>query len=141
MNSRNEFDDTKLNDAGQKMVRELVSNLPEDELSLAWRSALNEQLLQTAQAKRKRQRFLFVFRPAMGLALAGAMAAVVMIRTSQMSIPTVRDTSNLEAVLVQDHQQNIVMSDLAGFSMIPAESRPTEGSISDPWSEFDLESL
>jgi hypothetical protein len=40
-----------------------------------------------------------------------------------------------------DHQQSIVMSDVAGFGVNPLESRPTESNLGDDWSEVDFESL
>ena len=138
---RTEFDDTLLEGSGQEFVRKLVANVPDDELSMAWRSSLNERLRAEAAPAPKRQRMAWFLRPALGLAFAGALAAVVMLRTSPMETPTVRKSGNLEAALVQDHQQTIVMSDVAGFGMNPMESRPTETSMGEDWSEVDFESL
>ncbi len=136
---KTEFDDTLLEGSGQEFVRKLVSNVPDDELSLAWRSALNERLLVAAPLKK--QKMAWFLRPAMGLAFAGALAAVVMIRTSPMETPIVRSTGTLEAALVRDHQQNLMMSDVAGLGVNPLESRPTESSVGDDWSEVDFTSL
>jgi hypothetical protein len=141
MNRENQFDDSKLQSEGQMMVKNLVSSLPEDQLSMAWRSSLNEQLLKTAAKTRRRQYLGWIARPAFGLAFAGALAAVVMIRTAPVPASHVRSSGRLEAALVQEHQQNLLMSDVAGVGMMPSESRPTENAASEDWSEVDLESL
>lgn len=141
MNRGNQFDDSKLEGEGQMMVKTLVSSLPEEELSMAWRSSLNEELRKTAVKSRRRQYLGWIARPAFGLAFAGALAAVVMIRTAPTSTPSVRSSGRLEAALVQEHQQNLLMSDVAGVGMYPIESRPTENAPADDWSEVDLESL
>ena len=139
---RTQFDDKMLEGAGQEFVRNLVSSVPDDELSMAWRSSLNERLLVTAQqTQKKKQRVAWFLRPAMGLSLTGALAALLMIRTAPMTMPAVRSSGNLEAALVQDHQQNLVMSDVAGLGVNPMESRPTESIMSDDWAEVDFESL
>ncbi len=138
---RKEFDDTLLEGSGQEFVRGLVANVPDDDLSMAWRSSLNERLLQTAHVAPKKQRMAWFLRPAMGLAFASALAAVLMIRMSPPSSSIVRTTGSLEAALVRDHEQNIVMSDVAGLGVNPMESRPTDSNLGDDWSEVDFESL
>ncbi len=57
-------------------LRGLVHSLPEETVSLKWRSELNERLLMDA-AKPKRSWFAWMWRPAAGLAVAGAVTAVV----------------------------------------------------------------
>ena len=142
MKMKNEFDDRMLESDGQQQVRQLVSGLPEDTLSMAWRSSLNEKLMQNAKQNRRRQLLTWTLRPALGLGLAGIFAFVVMFRASTVSEPApVHKTNQLEAALVHDHEQNLLMSDVAGVGLNPIESRPTQSTESDAWSEVDFESL
>src|SRR5690606_38106834 len=100
--NRNQIDDAKLTSPGQEKIREIVSGLPVDSLSMAWRSSLNEQLRQTATVARKRRRFQLLMRPAVGLAAAGALAVVAMLQTGGLkSGPTSVASGTLEAALVQ----------------------------------------
>lgn len=143
MRTRKEIDDNLLESTGQLQVRELVSNLPDDSLSLAWRSSLNEKLLVTAQKSRRRQMLTtWIMKPAFGLALAGAFAAVIMFRVSGMEDPLPVAQGHLEAALVREHQQNVTLSDVVGYGINPMESHPTEGAVSmEDWSEVDIDSL
>jgi hypothetical protein len=141
MKRRNEFDDKLLEGEGQALVHKLVAGMPDEDLSMAWRSALNERLLETAAHQRRRQRVAWFMRPAMGLAFAGALAAVVMIRTAPVGAPIRTHSGALEAALVQDHRQNAFTSEVAGLGVNPLESRPTEVITGSDWSEFELESL
>lgn len=60
-------------------VRALVQGLPEETVSLQWRSELNERILATA-AKPQRSWLAWAWRPAVGLALTASLAAAVMFR-------------------------------------------------------------
>jgi hypothetical protein len=140
MNRGNEFNDSLLEADGQKLIQRLVAEVPDDELSLAWRSSLNEQLIQVAAVKHKK-RSSWLLKPAFGLAFAGALAAVVMIRTAPVNTPSVESSGTLEAALVRDHQQSMIVSDVVGIGLNPLESRPTDVPPLDEWSEVDLESL
>ena len=74
----NEVEDAKLNSAGQMAIRSMIQALPEEPVSMAWRSALNEQLLASAAKQRKKRRLLWFASPAAGLTLVTALAFVVM---------------------------------------------------------------
>lgn len=136
--------DKALASVGQEQVRQLVSQLPEDTLSMAWRSSLNEKLLEASAANARRKRRAWMFRPAFGLAVAGALAAIAFIQPSfRNGSPSVsHSTGTLEAALVMDHQTNVELSDLSGAGLNPAEASPSQNISTDgEWSDIDLDSL
>jgi hypothetical protein len=142
-----EVDDKALESPAQKQVHELVSQLPEDSLSLAWRSALNEKLLATAP-KPRRSVWTWMMKPAAGLAVAGALAVVLISRTgispSPSPVAVNQTTSNgqLEAALIQDHRELVQVSDVVGAGLNPEESSPSETlTLDGNWNEYDFESL
>lgn len=89
-------------------VKRLVAELEEDVPSLAWRSALNEQLAKQTPASKQSKRSWLGRWGWTGLALAGALAVVAI-------VPLVRKTSAagdlapkapIEATLVAAHQES-----------------------------------
>jgi hypothetical protein len=137
------MDDAMLESPAQDQMRELVSSLPEDSLSLSWRSELNEKLLASAQKSKQSKRISWVLRPTLGLAAAGALALVVVIRSGPTATTPMAQRSGLEAALVRDHRQTVELTDVVGAGLNPLESHPTsevrvEGS---DWSEVDFENL
>lgn len=143
--------DEKLEGASQQAIRSVVKGLPEDTLSMAWRSSLNEKILAEAAVKPKRRSVSWFLRPALGLGLACTLAVVVLFRghgvSPSSSLPA--DTEGLEAALVNVHQQATLASDVAGVGLSPVEmvaySSPSSSSNSrsamPQWSEADLDSL
>ena len=137
------IDDSMLESPAQDRMRELVSSLPEDSLSLAWRSQLNERLLESAGRSRRRSRMLWVLKPSLGLAMAGALAAVVMLKLDTVQPVVAHQNSGLEAALVQDHRSSVELTDMVGAGLNPLESHPTSSYAADgsDWNEVDLDSL
>lgn len=137
--------DERLESPAQVAVRNAVKALPEDNLSLAWRSGLNEQLLQVAEKQRRRRRAWFFLKPAVGLAAACGLAAVVLMHSFT---PAVRmktsKSSDLSAALVSFHQDASMSVDVSGTSINPIEAtndRSEPSATSADWSEYDVESL
>jgi len=137
-------DNERLESSAQQAMRAVVQALPDEEPSLAWRSALNERLLETAAQSRRRQRVVWFLRPALGLGLAGALAAVVMLRTSPepRSLPTVQDGAGIEAELLATHRQSTNFVDVAGAGLDADEASYVGTPAVNPiWNEADIESL
>lgn len=136
--------DAQLATPAQNAMRDFVRALPEDAPSMAWRSGLNEALLAEGAKRQRRRRFFWVFRPAVGLAMAGALAAVFVIRTSSVVVPTPQPTTSFEAELLSAHTQVSQFADVAGSGVRPTEatyvSRDRSSEDFD-WSEVDIESL
>ncbi len=135
--------DDRLGSPAQQQMRELITKLPEDSLSLAWRSSLNERLLQTAATKQKKARWSWTLKPALGFAVAGAFAAIALLNTAApLSTQTVATDGILEAAIVQDHRHSAAFSDVVGVGVNPLEPVPVSRSTDDyGWSEADIESL
>jgi hypothetical protein len=122
MNARNEFDDSMLENPQQNAMRDLVSKLPEESLSMAWRSSLNEKLMAEAVPVQRKRSFFRILQPALGVAAVAAMATVLMVRSAPVvDLPSF----SIEQALVQDHRHNMVLSDLVGAGLNPLETTPT----------------
>ena len=138
-----DVEDGKLNSAGQQAIRSIVSGLPEEPLSMAWRSSLNEQLLLVAAKQQKKRRFLWVARPLAGVSFATALAVIVLIQPFSHKAVVVPD-HGLESAIMADHHQSAAASDVTSAGLNFNEVT-TEANASDPedgvWSESDVESL
>lgn len=146
MSNQPEPTDAQLATSAQIAMRDVVRALPEESLSMAWRSGLNEALLAEGAKRQRRRRFLWLFRPAAGLAMAGALAAVFVIRTSTVVDPAPKPTTtpSLEAELLSAHNQVSQYADVAGSGVRPTDAAyASRDRTSDDWdwTEVDIESL
>jgi hypothetical protein len=131
--------DQKLNTPGQQAVREVVRSLPEETVSLAWRSSLNEELLK--MAKPRRPWYTLMWRPAVALAFAGALATVALLRTPEVA-PN-RDV-RMEAALLAAHEQATALTEVTGSGLTPVEVAYGVNQAPvriEEFSEVDIESL
>jgi len=141
--------DEKLESASQQAMRAVVKGLPDDTLSMTWRSSLNEKLLAEVAAQPKRRRTVWFLRPALGLGLACTLAVVVIFRgtTGAPNAQSTAGTEGLEAALVSVHRQATLDSEVAGVGVSPLEMVSYGSSASSPisappqWTEADLDSL
>jgi hypothetical protein len=143
-----EFDsglDQRLQSPAQLAVRDAVQALPEDSLSMSWRSGLNERLIAVAEQRRRKQRFWLFFRPTAGLVAACGLVAVLFIQQAPTQAPASKaPRSEIGTALVSFHQDAVRSVDIAGTSINPIEAvnnetASTEGTSD--WSEVDVESL
>jgi hypothetical protein len=116
-------------------VRGLVGALPEDEPSMAWRSELNEKLL-SLQAK-PRARWWASWRPMAGLAVAGALALTLLVRSPQAD-PNPQVTG-LDEVLIAAHRESAARQEIGAASV--SSLRSDTGSGPAYYDEVDLSTL
>ncbi len=130
--------DQQLNADGQQAVRQVVRELPEESMSMAWRSDLNERLLQMTPAKRKRWHLLD-WRPALGVGLA--VVAFGFLILPNRSAPSANGT--LEESLASVHAGAQIEAEF-GSSMSAIVQNATGESgrpHSETWQVSDLELL
>ena len=139
----NGVEESKLNSAGQQAIRAMVSSLPEEPLSMAWRSSLNEQLRLVAAKKQKRKRLFWVASPLAGLSLTGALAFIVMFQPMAHK-PVVSPDRGLESAILKDHHNSTLVNEMTSAGLNLTEVT-TDANESDPddgvWSESDVQSL
>lgn len=106
-------------------MRGLVRSLPEETVSLQWRSELNERLLMEA-AQPKRSWFAWAWRPMAGLAAAAAITAVVMFNAPK---PVETSTSDQSVAVVNQlygaHETAVAYRTLGTPAPI-SEERPAD---------------
>lgn len=121
-------------------VRHLVAALPEETVSLEWRSKLNSKLMEVAK-KPAKKRFAW-WKPALPFAAAAAVAAVFFVPHNVRSVSQpLASSSNFEAALVQTHQDQVSQLDLTGALSVEAksEAQPIINDIE--WDSSDLDAL
>lgn len=137
--------DALLKSETQKVIQRAVRSLPEESLSLSWRSDLNERLRQVRPVSRWRARLTIVWKPALGVALASCLALVLTLRTTPITQkPT---DSNLEASMVSVYNDSANADEVSDSGLAFHEindttsTSTTSDSSSTNWSESDLSSL
>ena len=120
-------------------VAEFVKSLPEDTVSLAWRSELNEKLLSAAPIVRKR---VWLPRFAMATSLACGIALGIFIAGPERSAPSANPLE-LEASLVRTHLEATQSREISGVGLTAAETARSSFKVDSEtsWSEVDLSTL
>ncbi len=126
-------------------VARVVKAIPEEVPSMAWRSALNERVLDAAKRKQKRRLWARIWVPMASVGSAGAVATIALAVWFGGSTPT--ETPNgptsLEASMVAVHRENVHFADIAGPGLSEADAVPSKrtdgGEVQ--WEEGDLEAL
>jgi hypothetical protein len=114
--------DLKLESEAQLQIRQAVRAMPEDTVSMAWRSELNQRVVAGIQAKQKKRRFAWILSPALGLGVAGALAVVLMTKTpTVVNLPSASKAPALEESLVATHQDALRYTDVTGVGLNPDE--------------------
>ncbi len=129
----------------QDAMRQLVRELPEESVSLAWRSQLNEKLLaEAAKPARRPSRMRGLLRPAFGLAAALVLGALVLWQPKESQTVLVRQAApaDLEAALLSAHRRDSSLRDVAGYGLSVQEaSSEYRAQGVDPSFEIDLSPL
>ena len=115
--------DQELSSPAQMQVREIVQALPEETVSLSWRSDLNARLHAEVARRRKLNLFGWIWKPAAGLALAGALALAFMIRPPAPGSPETR--SDVEKALVNSYVDNTASWEVTGDGITVNEVKET----------------
>jgi hypothetical protein len=127
--------DSKLDErlSSTKSVAETLKALPEDSVSLAWRSQLNEKIAMEAQRSARRNRQRWFLMPATGVALAGALSAIMLFHSDgTQSAPA---SAGFASELVEIHQREEFTSAFGGPSAADPVSPGT--TPNDLWNEAE----
>lgn len=130
-----------LNGVDQQLMAQAVKRMPEDQVDLAWRSALNERLLQESRQHRAARRRMSLFWRPMGLAAAaGAFALALLLPRGDTGVGLQVKSQPIETTIVQVHSAAKSRFDLTG-SALPVDATAQGDSSSFEWQPSDLESL
>lgn len=131
-----------LDSAVHETLRQVVRDLPQDDLSMAWRSGLNEQLRAIAEVKRKRRLWVnWALKPALGLGATSA--AMFVMFASTMHTPTTKSTT-IEGLLVEEHRRSSTLplvSEVGAGALDAANEASVKTPALPDWNESDTESL
>jgi hypothetical protein len=131
--------DRGLASEGQEQVSRLVHALPDDPLSMVWRSGLNARLALEAAKQRRKFVFGWMWKPALGFAACMLLASVTILR-HPAPVPT-GSNDGVEQALVKSHIDNFASMDVAGVGLTPAEQKEA-GTYTSPadWDPEDITS-
>lgn len=116
----------------------MSASAPQEELDLDWRRDLNLQLAKESEKRRRRNRFMWTLRPAVGLALASAMAMVIWVR--QPTVEAGPYKAPLEQKVIAAHEEATALSDLQGAT-VASYHNPSAPKQREEWTEVDLGAL
>lgn len=123
------FDESLLNSENQHKLALLVKSLPEEDLSLSWRSGLNMKIMAAQDAKRKHRRTKKIF--AWSSSVSAGFAATVLFGLMMNPTPVSSPSRNLDSVafaseLVKTHQESLVLASVSGMGYPTHETSITE---------------
>lgn len=130
MKSRNdEKTDRLLESPGQQKVRQLMKELPEDTVSLSWRSSLNERLLKLEPVRKKVALVTVAFRALAAVGLATLLCLAVISRTgiskADQAVQSRTDGTLLASALVSEHKETENSAEIGGVGVAVADPDPT----------------
>jgi hypothetical protein len=115
----------ELDSASQRLVREVVKSLPEEAVSLSWRSQLNDRLRAEADRRRKLDLAAWVWKPGVAIAVAGALAVAFVSRMPDMG--PVTNSPGVEKVLVNSYIEGTASWAVAGEGITANEVKEAAG--------------
>lgn len=134
-----EIEESHLNSANQQRIASLVHSLPDEELSLSWRSQLNVKLIASLEAKQRKKKTLKFFTWGTSLSCGTAILAVVFMmpsKTPSIVAPVANnDSHGFASELVQAHQESVVLASVSGLGSSNHETSISED-IFDPQDEL-----
>lgn len=135
------FENADLESPEQVFIRELVHKLPDEALSMSWRSSLNEKLIEANPARKRRGQWLGVLRPALAFGIPILLTVVLCTKTSMVS-PSLefKKPETLESALLETHKQVVASIDAGGVDAADIGSEPVSLGTS-PSQEDSVEDL
>ncbi len=121
--------DERLTRPDQANIARMVRALPEEPVSLVWRSELNERLVKARDRVRKNRRQIWIWRPALGVGLAAIIAVAVFLPRTNVQ-PPVSAAPSVEAALVRAHSRAVDDEDIAGIGLEPMDMEQDAGTHS-----------
>lgn len=131
--------DRELNSDSQMRVREIVRALPEETLSLSWRSELNGKLREQVARKKRLDLAGWLWKPAAGVALAGALAIAFVARMPMHGPTAAHD--GVENALVNSYLDSTAAWEVAGDNAGLGDAKDAAGKaapVSNDWEQEDV---
>ena len=133
--------DARLNSAEQLWIAKSVKGLPEEQVSMAWRSELNEKLRASAPAKRVK-RVWQVLVPATAFASCLMLGVTIFLSRETVEPKSVVESGAVEAAIVASYREHASSRDVGGVGLHLEElDNTTDESVEPLFSEVDLGAL
>ena len=136
--------DEKLRSAEGTKVAQVVSALPEEELSLAWRSQLNEKLNLATDKKRKKKTWnrIWSYSAGLGLSTVAGIALFLAILPNDPEVKNLMNSNSYEKEMLVAHHTAVRSTDIAGEGLSALdESELIVNGNNNEWKQEDLEAL
>ncbi len=119
-------EESRLESASQQKIASLVKAMPDEDLSLSWRSELNVKLMAAQEAKYKKRatRRVFTWGTSLSCGVAASVVAITMFNPTAApnAFSTRAESKSLASEMVTAHQESLV---LASVSAIPTSNHET----------------
>ena len=133
--------DELLNSPSQQSMRQAVQALPQDSVSMQWRSTLNEKVRTLRPLRKKATLLVIGFRALAGVGLASVVCIALYSKFSaQPPAPKVK-AQNVASALIAEHRESVASSEIAGPGIVGTETDGRTGSESSESGNADLDTL
>ena len=133
--------DELLNSPVQQTVGKTVRSLPQESVSLQWRSALNEKLRALQPMGEKVSILIIGFRALAGVGLASLVCLALYSKFAPQSIPRRASSQNVASALIAEHRDSVASSEIAGPGIVDGESESKNTADGGDSTSADLETL
>lgn len=117
--------DSQLESASQQKIASLVKSLPSEDLSMSWRSQLNEKLMAAELAKKKQRktRRAFAWGSTLSFGAAAGVFGILMMNGPQAVAPIRKvESPTMASELVKTHQESMVLASVSGTGAAARET-------------------
>ena len=121
-------------------VREIIQEMPEDVLSMTWRSQLNEKILVESARIQRRRKLVWWSRPAASLVLAGSLAVMFLVRVPMMKAQ-VSESPSIASTLLNVHREAQISVTDVRLTSSEADEYGQTIPRADSWTDSDLVGL
>lgn len=143
-----EIEDQDLSTGTQLTIRKAVQSLPDEVVNMAWRSELNEKLRVSrvpAAPYKKKFAFKWIFAPAAGLAVAGALFFLTLAPTlsnfNAAPATKLMTQNSIESALANEIESGIYGSDYLAAGLTNFDSANAPIDLTTVGESFEYESL
>ena len=134
--------DELLNSPAQQAMRTTVQAIPQDGVSLQWRSTLNEKLHVLAPLRKRAALLAIGFRAIAGVGLASLVCIALYSKFgAQPEARKVMKAQNVASALIAEHRDSVASSEIAGPGIVDGESESRTASDTSDSGNADLETL
>jgi len=131
--------DELLSNPKQQLVSDAVRALPQENVSLQWRSALNEKLRKLRPVREKISLVIIGFRALAGVGLASLVCIALYSKFGPQPNVSKVKAQTVASALIAEHRDSVASSEIAGPGIVDGEGEAKPASDTSDSTPADLE--